>query len=393
MKSHISLVIVVLAVFVSGAFAELGVSAAASPVPADANAVNVPAFPYVGLIVGDNVHVRSGPGTNYYNCGKLDSGEKVKVVSRQFSWSCIVPPAGSFSWIYKPYVSLDPDNPGTGIVRGDNVRVYAGSDVVVPIHSTLQLKLDRGEKVKLMGEEKDNYYKITPPTGAYLWVSTAFTKPSVPEVKPVVRIIKIVEPNEPNDVKVVAPLPPKISIEAEKLKEYKALLKKLQAERDKPLERQNYASLRKALEAIAKNKEAGRVVRYCELAIKQIDRCELVFAVSKKLDLQNKRLEEIRAGIEKARRTRLAKTKKLGRFAVIGKLKASTIYGTEAELKYYRIIDASGKTICYARPVAAAVQTDLSKLIDHKVGLIGTIAPHPQTAGALVRFTEAVELK
>jgi len=161
MKSYTSfLMVVILAGFSSVGLGQIALPAAGPTPAADVNAVSTPQFPYDAEITGDNVYIRSGPGSNYYDCGKLNKGGKVKVVSHQFSWSCIVPPPGSFSWIYVPYVTIDPDNPGTGIVTGDGVRVYAGSDMVKPIHSTLQLKLDRGEKVKLLGEQKDNYYKI-----------------------------------------------------------------------------------------------------------------------------------------------------------------------------------------------------------------------------------------
>ena len=37
--------------------------------------------------------------------------------------------------------------------------------------------------------------------------------------------------------------------------------------------------------------------------------------------------------------------------------------------------------------------TDLSELLGKKVGLVGTIEPHQQTAGALVRFSEVVGLE
>lgn len=396
MKSHINfLLIVILASFASVGFGRLEPTAGVpAPAAAEANAVSVPSFPYIAEITGDNVYIRSGPGMNYYSCGKLNKAEKVKVVSRQFSWSCIVPPTGSFSWIYIPYVSIDPDNPGTGIVTGDNVRVYAGSDVVKAIHSILQLKLDRGEKVKLLGEQKENYYKIAPPSGAYLWVSTKFTQPYVASVgpTPITGTIDPNEPSDPNEATVVV-RPVKVSVEAEKLKEYHALEKKLQAERAKPMEQQNYASIKKALEAIAKNKDAGRTARYCEFVIRQIERYELVQVVSKELDLQNKQLQADKERIDKARSTRLARVKNLGRFAVVGKLQISSIHGPDTELKRYRIIGESGKTMCYARPISRAVQPDLSALIGRKVGLVGTISAYPQTAGALVKFTEVVELK
>jgi len=402
MKSYINISTAVVVLLASAAFGQPAPSAgAAAPAP-DANAVGVPSFPYVAEIVGDNVNIRSGPGTNYYNCGKANNGDKVKVVSRQFSWSSIVPPAGSFSWIYIPYVSIDPDSPGTGIVTGDNVRVYAGSDLIKPIHSTLQLKLDRGERVKLLGEQKDNYYKIAPPTGAYLWVSTKFTKPFAPPTVPP-RVVDTVDPNtvrpvDVNDVNevavkpVVPPPEPTASVEARLLTEYKALQKKILAERSKPIEQQDYSGIRKALEAIAANKKAGKVARYCEYVLKQITRYELAQKVHKELALQNKQLKATQERIEQARKARLAQVKNLGRFAVIGKLQVSNIYGIDATLKHYRIIGETGKTLCYARPSAGAQSADYSNLAGKKVGLIGTITAHPQTGGALVKFTQLVEM-
>jgi len=398
MKSYSNFfVIVALVGFTSVGFARLAPSAPA----ADANALTAPAFPYVAEITGDNVYVRSGSGTNHYNCGKTNKGDKVKVVSRQFSWSCIVPPPGSFSWIYVPYVSIDPDSQGTGIVTGDGVRVYAGSDLVKPIHSILQLKLNRGEKVRLLGEQKDNYYKIAPPSGAYLWVSTKFTRPVVAGTAP--PVVEIVDANKPadvndvaevNDVKVttVAPPPPKPSAEAKLLAEYKDLQKKILTERAKPLAGQDYSSIRKAIKDIAANKEAGKVARYCEFLLKQIDRYELALIVSKQLALQNRQLKATQDRIERARTTRLAHVRNLGRFAVVGTLKTSSIYSSEPQLKHYRIVGDSGKTICYARPATEAAGGDYDKLVGKRVGLTGTIAPHPQTGGAIVKFTKIEQL-
>ena len=72
-----------------------------------------PSFPYIAEITDDNVNIRSGPGTNYYHCGKLNSSDRVTVVASKYSWSHIIPPEGSFSWISKQYVSIDLDTPHT----------------------------------------------------------------------------------------------------------------------------------------------------------------------------------------------------------------------------------------------------------------------------------------
>lgn len=355
--------------------------------PEDANAMRVPAFPHLAEITGNDVLIRSGPGTNYYRCGKVHMGDIVRIVATESGWSRIVPPVGCFSWISVQCVSMKLDDPSIGIVTGDGVHVYAGSDYVEPMHSTTeQGTLNRGHKVKLFGEEKGGYYKIVPPTGAYLWVSATYVKPISPirETPPVT--VADSNDTEPNDIVPVVPIEP--SVEAEKLKEYYALQKQIKAEIVKPIAEQNYADIKKALAEIAKNKEAGEAARYAESVIKQIEGFELALAVAKQIKLQNEQLQQIRERIDKARATKLAEVEDLGRFAVMGQLETFATYGPQ----HYRIVDESGRMICYALPSGKALQLDLSKLVKQKVGLVGTIEPHPPTRKALVRFTEIVKL-
>jgi hypothetical protein len=382
MESRIKLFIfVILACLVSAGFAqEVATSVREEPaaVTGDPNEADTPSFPYVAEITGDNLYVRSGPGTNYYHCGQLNKGDRVKVVDRQFSWSCIVPSAGSFSWISMQYVKIDPNDPTTGNVTGDSVRVYAGSDYVKPLYSTtLQGKLNRGEKVKLLGEQMDDYYKIAPPPFAYLWISTEFTEPLGP-----VSEVPVAEPNEPVEV-----APAADPVEA-RLEEYYALEKQVKAEQAKPMGQQNYATIRKALVRIVNDKASGKAARYAEFMVKQVEGFELALAVAKEVQLQNKQLQKIKGGIDKARARRLAEVQDMGRFAVVGKFATSTAYGPG----HYRIVGQSGKTICYAVPAGKASTTDLGRHVDRKVGLVGAIEAHPQTAGALVRFTKVVEI-
>jgi len=388
MQSYIKLfAIVILACLVSVGVAQ---EAATTPTPGGPDEAGTPAFPYMAEITGDNVLIRSGPGTNFYECGKSNKGDTVKVIGKQFSWARIVPPAGSFSWISMQYVSIDPANPGAGTVTGDRVRVYAGSDHVKPLYSTtLQGKLDKGDKVKLLGEQMDDYYKIAPPPFAYLWVSINFTNPiqpvekAAPTVKPPA-VEPTTEPNETSEKVVPEPVTTETMLD-----KYKALREQVDAERAKPKDQQNYANIKEALIEIAKNKTDDKAARYAEFVLKQIEGFELALAVTKEVQLQNEQLQNIKERINKARATRLAEFEDLGRFAVVGRLQTFATYGPG----HYRIINESGKTVCYALPSDQVSQTKLSKLIGRKVGLVGTIEPHSQTAGALVRFTEIAELE
>ncbi len=398
MRAYINLVFLVCLIsLVSVGFAEETAGSVA-----DANEASAATLPYIAEITGDNVSIRSGPGTNYYSCGKLNKVDLVKVVAHKFSWSHIVPPPGSFSWISKRYVSVDPADPTVGIVTGDAVRIYAGSPDRSPLRSeTVQTRFDKGDKVALLGAEQEDYYKIAPPANAYLWVSTMFTK-SIGAVKTVVEpevvpavVVPGAEPApeakaEPEPAVVAATT---VSVESEKLKEYYALKAQVEAEVAKATEEQNYAAIKKKLSEIAGNEDAGKAARYCEFVLKEIERYELAKDVVKAVGLQNAQLNRIKARIDKARAARLARFQDLGRFAAVGKFAASQIYGPEAELKHYRLIDDSGRMICYALPGNSISKMGLEKLIGRRVGVVGTIEPYPQASTALVRFTEIAEIK
>ncbi len=354
--------------------------------------VDTSSFPYTAEITGDDVYIRSGPGTNFYHCGKLNAGDKVKVVGKQFSWSRVLPPAGSFSWISMQYVTINPTDPKIGTVTGDNVRVYAGSDFVKPLYSTtLQGKLSKGEKVKLLGEQLDDYYKIAPPPFSYLWVSTSFTKAipepvKVPPVAPTPVETKV-EPNEPADTNVPVVVVPEPVVPKSPLEQYRELQEQVKAEHAKPADQQDYTNLKKALLEIANNKEAGNAARFSQFVVRQIEGYELALAVTKEVQLQNQQLEKTNAKIEKAKETRLAEVETMGKFAVVGEFQTYQTYGPGN----YRIVDEAGKMVCYALPAGAASRMDLSGFVGRKVGLVGTIEPHLATKKALVRFTEIVK--
>ncbi|HNS19260.1 MAG TPA: SH3 domain-containing protein [Sedimentisphaerales bacterium] len=358
------------------------------PVPAKAQVE-----PYVAEATGNDVFIRSGPGTNFYQCGKLYAGDRVQVINTQQGWSCIVPPPGCFSWVSMQYVSINLENPTVGIITGDNVGVYAGSDFVEPMWSTSkQAVLNRGQTVKLLGEEKDDYYKISPPQGAYLWVSSQFLQAvDRPVVKPAetnpsgvpVPVVPLVKPAgaDPN-------IAPKTDLDI-----YYALAEQVSLERAKPRAEQNYAEIKTKLQELAAKKDSGRAMRYAQYTLDQVERFELVVKADKELALQKKELVKVEGKIDEARAARLAGIEDTSRFAVVGRLEASSVYDASGLGKRFRLLDESGTTICYVTPTGSAATADYSKLIGRKVGLVGRILSHEPTARATVEFTEVVPLE
>jgi hypothetical protein len=64
------------------------------------------------------------------------------------------------------------------------------------------------------------------------------------------------------------------------------------------------------------------------------------------------------------------------------------VFEGTADLQRFRILDDSGKTICYVKPVDSAKTKDMEAYFGKKVGLVGTIKAYPNSGGALVEFTE-----
>jgi len=309
----------------------------------------------------------------------------------QQGWSCIVPPPGCFSWVAMQYVSINIENPTQGIITGDKVGVYAGSDYVEPIHSTSrQVTLERGQMVKLLSEEKDDYYKIAPPEGAYLWVSSQYLQPLGSSME-VETVDVVTDPNAPVET---PPTDEELRSESDLLDTYYALSKLVKEERNKPMAEQDYTEVKEKLRELAENPAGGRATRYADFTLKQVERFELACTVAKEMAMQSKELEEVSGKISEARDVRLAQIDDLGRFAVIGKFETTSVYASAAgQAKRYRILDESGKTVCYVTPTGAAASKDLSEFIGRKVGLVGEIQPHQATARAFVQFSQIVPLE
>ena len=183
--------------FVAFAGLVLPVRAQDAAVPEVANARKS----FVGRITADAVNVRSGPGDNYYATLKLDKGAEITVVGIKFDWLKIIPPEGSFSYVAKAFVEKSGN---IGTVAREDVNVRTGS-TLNQMKISLQMKLDKGQQVQIV-DEKDEYYVIKPPSGAYVYVNKQFVEP----VRPVNTQIADATPTAPKRIEtpVAAPQQP-----------------------------------------------------------------------------------------------------------------------------------------------------------------------------------------
>ncbi len=420
--------------------------------PAGQPAMPEPEKPYIAEVVGADVYVRSGPGTAYYFTTKLSQPAKVTVLDHKFTWAQIVPPDGSFSWVSKSYVKLDPANPGIGIIDGQAVRIWAGSEAVEPMRSTsLQAKLNDGDTVKLLGpvEAKGDYYKIVPPASARLWISREFLKyvgpapkttvvlpprpgtdkpttpgttttpaptpgtttttaapmgpksetekPVTPEIpSPGTKTETAATPPTPETTKPVVEekkeSPEKIR-EKELIQQCRKLAEQVIAELNKPLQEQNYSATRQQLEAISADPMAGNAKIFADYYIERIDAYELAREAGKAIHQQDSTLDKIRQDIRKNLAEKLAAIPDPGKYILTGIIKESLVYTPKTGQKRYLIVNETGKILGYAIPASNTAESMVTPLLGKKVGLIGKPGPDSKNPMALIEFTGIEELQ
>ncbi len=379
MKLGLKSVLAVIVIF-------LGYSGLTRAVSAVTDSDNI-SFPYIAEVTGANINVRSGAGTNYYSCGKISEPMRVVVVDQKYIWSKILPPQGSFSWIYKQYVKLDPNNKRRGTVTAHDVSVYAGAIRRDPVRcETVQLKLNTGDVVEIIGSPDGDYYKIVPPEGASLWTSSQYLK-FVRDAAEIELKAPAASPKSPNaKTPVPEPIAQQVTPQNRMLENYYDLVRQFEDEKAKPLTQQDYSSVKTKLEKMTSDPNAGEAGSYAKYLLKQIAKCQLGQDSQKKLGEQQKNLEKVLSEINEQWAKRKAKITSLGKFAVTGILKPSMVYKANVMSKRFLIFDKANNPICYAEPTGDALAVDFKDFTGMAVGLTGDIRADSQSNLALVTF-------
>lgn len=358
----------------------------------------VVSFPYIAKITADNVYIRAGNGTIYYKCGKLTREKQITVVGSEYGWAKIIPPKGSFSWISKDFVKPDPANTKTGIVTGDSVRVWAGSEDLGPLRSSgYQTKLNNQDKVQLMGTESSGYYKIIPPEGAYLWVSSQYIEyagdvtKDTPQPAIHENVEDTISPTKEAPPAVTKAKPPvgiRPVAEIKRLNECRELGKLIEDQRKKPADKQNYTKIKTVIAVIIKDPKAGKAKLYAEYLSNLIDRVEMAIIAQNELKKQDEELAEATRKIKERLIIELQNASSSAQFTVTGIIKESQIFTSESGTQRYVVAADNGKIICYAVPADTVKQADLKKSINKKVTLGGEVIKNPHSAITLIRFSE-----
>jgi uncharacterized protein YgiM (DUF1202 family) len=339
---------------------------------------------WVGVLTGTNVYVRCGPGENAYPCTQLSAPQKVTVVGRSEGWLKILPPPGCYSVIGKSYVQAD-ETGKTGVVNTDNIRVRAGGDLRTTDFWEIQCRTGSGDKVEIIGETGD-YYKITPPPGAYFWISARYVRPA-DEAQPselevasgATRPGAATKPVELTVVPQKARLPTTVPTELPKApsesatESFRAAERALREEFAKPLEQRDLKGLLARYQAIQAPADS-RLGKYVDVRVKflrdaigELKELDSVREMAKATEQQQKEYEARRAELQK----QAPPPEPVRTFAAKGVLAESEVFpGGAVGPKRYILIDPQ------TRQVAAYVQcgtgaVDLSQYAGMVIGVFG----------------------
>ncbi len=130
--------------------------------------------PRQGTVQTNVLNVRANPGTAYEVVAKVQNGDRLTVVNRRDDWYEITPPPGTEAWCASRFLAAN------GEVTGDDVRLRSGPGVMFSEFG----KLNRGEKIELIGHDRDGWQQVVPPDHATVWVNALFVHVPVPERKP-----------------------------------------------------------------------------------------------------------------------------------------------------------------------------------------------------------------
>ena len=332
-----------------------------------------------GRVRGNDVYVRSGYDANYYPVTKLNRGDEVTIVGTAMGWLEIVPPAGTYSLVEKTRVDRPTGDDQTGILN-DAAQIYAGSNLNDRKYAK-QVKLSKGDKVKIIGESTDSgFYKIEPPAGATLWIKGDLVDRSGRLTGEDAKTTKI-EPVKPGDLAgdgkgkgaASKPAPDGGQPRLEKVEknpkvkpsttaneepassgkyqmEITAIEAEIAAETVKPYDQRRYEPIIKKLQPLADQSEDVTAQTYGKYRIKHVQRMiELVAAVRDMRDLKEKALTEADQ-IAKGREGITAKAATPpDEIVVRGEIRVSGLYdGSANRPKRWRVVDPkTERTLAY----------------------------------------------
>lgn len=140
--------------------------------------------PWVGIVTGNNVNIRSGPGTNYNPpLTQVNAGTRLTILAEDGEWLRIEIPGGGKGWISGRYIEIqDPASTGEvtlgggyappadaarfALVMKDSVNIRTSPN----LGSSVITKVSSGQQLEVTGEQ-NNWFAVRLADGRKGWIA------------------------------------------------------------------------------------------------------------------------------------------------------------------------------------------------------------------------------
>lgn len=140
------------------------------PVSLPAEELKAAGAPYLfqGVVLGDNINIRSDSTVSAPVICKVEKGQALEVISQLYDWYKVRLPDNASSFIKKDFVTSA--NAGSaGEVTSDNVNIRLRPDSA----SVILGRANKGDLVEIL-EDNGSWYRIRPPQSSFGWIHKNF---------------------------------------------------------------------------------------------------------------------------------------------------------------------------------------------------------------------------
>jgi len=128
--------------------------------------VNAQSFPFIGLVTGDRVHLRAGPGLSYEILLVLPKRYPLKVWFRWGEWYAVEVPSQASGYVRRDDVALEA---GWAVARTNRVHVRAS-----PHPSSTSLGTIEAEERVRVRQILEDWLQVQVPSSCRAWVHSDY---------------------------------------------------------------------------------------------------------------------------------------------------------------------------------------------------------------------------
>ena len=354
-------------------------------------------------VTAERVNLRSRPDANSLAVVRLKRDAVLRATGSEFGWHRVLPPEGVFSFVASRYIEQQSDGTGVVSVRSGTLRVRVGSLVfhVDPMQCEVQTRLPRGTTVQIIGRQ-DDWLKIVPPEGVYVYVSGRYAARVSDEVA--ARLGAVRSPaSQPGGIT------PAASAAGDKQRQattkpdlsgrwgQRLLLAEaaIEAEARKPVLEQSWTAAIASLRPVAAQREEPTVARLAAAWITRLEERigdQVALRAARELarrEVRNK--AQTQRELERIQRARQKPTSRQA-FDARGALLPSYLSGDEETPPRYRLVDPlTGRVQAYLEfPRPAGI--DPQAYVGRYVGVRGERVRQASLGADVIRVSEIVVL-